>query len=86
MHTIFVTVNEFLSNGGKLEFERALFYSIDSPAVYGKTYKRIGWFDPADDHDTDINAGTLRVNTHDRSYMTDIYTAYVEIHSTPIYK
>ncbi len=46
MYHIFVTVEDFTSNGGVIEDGRKLFTPTStSTSDFGATYKQIGWYD-----------------------------------------
>ena len=75
-HTIFVTVKEFLENGGVLEIGRD-FYSMGRTQIIG-TYD--GRFEDKDWPDM------IRVRTGSGTYPAYDFNTLVEIEVTPIYK
>jgi hypothetical protein len=85
MHQIFVTLEDFLANGGTLNDGKGLF-TLVKPCTYydtGSIYKNIGWYDaftkPAPE-------GMVTVATSDRTYHMETCMVYVAIEATPIYK
>ena len=85
MHSIFVTLEDFLSHGGILVDGKGLFTSVNPCTFYdtGAIYKKIGWYDaftnPAPE-------GMVTVSTSNRTYAMNTCLVYVAVEVTPIYK
>lgn len=77
-HSIFVSIHEFLFNGGTLTHERELYKETE----YG-TYEPIGWY-----HETVqvSNPFVIIVSQHNRTFQYAAELTYVEVECTPIYK
>lgn len=75
MKTIYVTVAEFLENGGRLEAKRPV-YNTKQPAI--------GWVSPKN-YDSDRPDMTVVANNSSSMYCYNDLI-YVEIPCTPIYK
>lgn len=72
-HTIFVTVEEFLNNGGILNNGRS---------IYNEDFKEIGWFDSSIQI---CSAPAIVVTNSSRSFQFLTNLVFVEIICSPIY-
>lgn len=75
MHTIFITVAEFLENGGKLNYGRS-FYGAPNG-------QEIGYYVPENDHTFEGHTVVTRSTGY---FPMDNNSLYLEIDCTPIYK
>lgn len=73
-HTIFVTVFEFLNNGGILEPYRA---------IYNEKFVEIGWF--LSEIQTEWNNDIIIIKNNNRSFAMDTNNVFVEIEVKPVY-
>jgi len=85
MHTIFVTLEEFLANGGTLIDGKGFFLPVITAkgSDVGNIYKKIGWFDAFTEASPE---GMVTVSTSDRTYAMNTFLVYVAIEVTPIYR
>lgn len=79
MKKIFVTVAEFLENGGKLEHERPLYRANE----FGYGYDNIGYFD---DTVNTNKATTIWISNGEFNGSGPTHLYFVQIDCTPIYK
>ncbi len=78
MKSIFVTVQEFINNGGELNQLRALYHQQADG-----DFKEIGWFDK----NVQIPAPyCIIVSKSNGTFQSLIEVVHVEIECTPIYK
>lgn len=80
-HSIYITVEEFLENGGVMNSGRAI-YTENTSGPF-KYYKEIGWFDPSNQHG---NRGMISVTRSRLVYDFITSLVYLEISVTPIYQ
>lgn len=85
MHSIFVTVEEFLANGGTLVDGKGLFtqLSVSNGDDRSVMFKQIGWHDASAEP---ASEGMVTVYKSDRTFITNNFLVYVSIWVTPIYK
>lgn len=69
-HTIFITVSEFLENGGILDSDRV---------IYNDQYCPIGYYN-------ETHGELLEIRCNTRSYQSLINIVFVKINVTPIYE
>ncbi len=77
-HSIFVSIHEFVFNGGILTQERQLFKETE----YG-TYEPLGWYSETGQC---ANPFVIVISQHNRTFQYNTELAFVEVECTPIYK
>ncbi len=77
-HSIFVSIHEFVFNGGTLTSKRQLYKRTDNG-----TYEPIGWFEETVQVP---NPFIIIISQHSRTFQYSSELTYVEIECTPIYK
>ena len=75
-HTIFVTVAEFLDNGGVLTYGRSLYGAPNG--------QEIGYYIPENQRPSTY--GFIVVQRHSGTFAREFDSLYVEISCTPIYE
>ena len=85
MHTIFVTLEEFLANGGTLIDGKGLFTSVITAKGddRGAIFKQIGWYDAFTEPAAE---GMVVVSKTNRTFHMNTFLVYVAIEAKPIYK
>lgn len=78
-HSIYITIEEFLANGGILKNDRGLFMPKSDAQLHP-----IGWYD--EDIQATAQEGTLIVSKTDRTFQTDPSIVFVEVQVNVIYK
>lgn len=76
-HQLFVTVAEFIANGGVLKTERNLYYSN------GNAFSYAGWYES--ENQERASEGTTIVTNLQRSWEAINELIYVSVNATPIY-
>ncbi len=81
-HSIFVTVEEFVANGGTLSTESAAYRQLYKQTEY-LTYEPLGWYDLS--VQTYLPYSVI-VSQRNRTFQMDVESVFVEIECQPIYK